>query len=69
MLDRLTQLIQQFGEQTIVKNQQVPNGLNDAVKKEAGNGLLDALSGIANSGQASLLTDLLKGSGNQNLVV
>lgn len=65
MLDRLTQLVQQFGEQTIVKNQQVPNELNDAVKKEAGNGILEALSGIANSGQASLLTDFLKGSGNQ----
>ena len=65
MLDQLTQLVQQFGEQAIVKNQQVPDELNDAVKKEAGNGILEALSGIANSGQANILTDFLKGNGTQ----
>lgn len=65
MFDQLSQLVQQFGEQAIVKNQQVPNELNEAVKNEAGNGILEALSGIANSGQANLLTDFLKGNGNQ----
>ena len=29
MLDQLTQLVQQFGDQAVVKNNAVPNELND----------------------------------------
>ncbi len=59
MIDQLTQLINQFGETSVVKNKEVPNELNDQVKKVASDSILESLAGIAKKGDTDMLTSFL----------
>lgn len=62
MLDQLTQLVQQFGDQAIVKNNAVPNELNDKVMKETGSSLLSGLQKMASEGKLEQLAGLFQGN-------
>lgn len=62
MLDQLTQLVQQFGDQAVVKNNAVPNELNDKVMKETGSSLLSGLQKMASEGKLEQLAGLFQGN-------
>jgi hypothetical protein len=47
MFEQLTQLVQQFGEDAVVKNSAIPNEHNEAVMKEAGNSIFASLQKMA----------------------
>ena len=47
MFEQLTQLVQQFGKDAVVKNDAVPNEQNEAVMQEASNSILDGLKNMA----------------------
>lgn len=62
MLDQLTQLVQQFGDQAVVKNNVIPNELNDSVMKETGSSLLSGLQKMASDGKLEQLAGLFQGN-------
>ncbi len=62
MLEQLTQLVQQYGNDTVVKNNAVPNVHNDAVMNEASSSILSGLQNIASNGGAEQLAGLLQGN-------
>jgi hypothetical protein len=62
MLDQLTQLVQQFGEHAVVKNNAVPNELNDSVMKETESSLLSGLQKMASEGKLEQLAGLFQGN-------
>jgi hypothetical protein len=61
MLDQLTQLVQQFGDDAIVKNSEIPNEYNEGVKYETGNSIFSGLKKIASEGGGEQLAALFKG--------
>ncbi|MGL2993931.1 DUF937 domain-containing protein [Flavobacterium sp. TSSA_36] len=62
MFEQLTQLVQQFGEDTVVKNSAIPNEHNEAVMQETGNSILSSLQQMASGGGIEQLAGLLKGN-------
>lgn len=62
MLDQLTQLVQQFGDQAVVKNDAVPNELNERVIKETESSLLSGLQKMASDGKLEQLAGLFQGN-------
>jgi hypothetical protein len=64
MIEQLKQLIDQFGEQDIVKNPNIPNELNDQVKEETGNAITEGLQGLVKNGNLDMITGFLKGNNN-----
>lgn len=62
MLDQLTQLVQQFGEQAVVKNNAVPNELNESVIKETQNSLFSSLQKMVADGKTEQLAGLFQGN-------
>jgi hypothetical protein len=62
MFEQLTQLVQQFGNDAVVKNDAVPNEQNDAVMQEASNSIVDGLKNMAAQGNISDLSSLLQGN-------
>lgn len=62
MLDQLTQLVQQFGEQAVVKNNAVPNELNESVMKETENSLFSGLQKMVADGKLEQLAGLFQGN-------
>jgi hypothetical protein len=62
MLDQLTQLVQQFGNEAVVKNNAVPNELNESVMKETENSLLSGLQKMASDGKLEQLAGLFQGN-------
>lgn len=66
MIEQLKQLIDQFGEQNIVKNPNFPNALNDQVKEETGNAITEGLQGLVKSGNLDMISGFLKGDNNNN---
>ncbi|MCB0444031.1 MAG: hypothetical protein KDC50_08280 [Flavobacterium sp.] len=62
MLDQLTQLVQQFGNEAVVHNNAVPNQLNDSVMKETENSLLSGLQKMATDGKIDQLAGLFQGN-------
>ncbi|WP_418262726.1 hypothetical protein [Flavobacterium faecale] len=61
MLDHVTQLVQQFGADAIVKNDSIPNEQNEAVIKETSSSVVDSLQKIANKGDLAQILGLLQG--------
>ncbi|MFY7811705.1 MAG: DUF937 domain-containing protein [Flavobacterium sp.] len=62
MFEQLTQLVNQFGEQAVVKNNAIPNELNEQVKQETGNSILEGLKGMVSGGNLDMITGLLSGN-------
>lgn len=62
MFEQLTQLVQQFGNDAVVKNNAVPNEQNEAVMQEASNSIVDGLKNMAAQGNISDLSDLFQGN-------
>lgn len=62
MFEQLTQLVQQFGQEAVVKNDAVPNEHNEAVMNEASSSILDGLKNIATQGNVSDLAGLFQGN-------
>ncbi|WP_321538351.1 hypothetical protein [Flavobacterium piscinae] len=62
MLEQLTQLVQQFGNDAVVKNNAVPNELNDNVMKETESSLLSGLQKMASDGNLEQLAGLFQGN-------
>lgn len=62
MFEQLTQLVQQFGNDAVVKNDAVPNEQNEAVMQEASNSIVDGLKNMAAQGNISDLSSLFQGN-------
>jgi Bacterial protein of unknown function (DUF937) len=62
MFEQLTQLVQQFGHDAVVKNDAVPNEHNEAVMQEASSSIMDGLKNMAAQGNVSDLAGLLQGN-------
>lgn len=72
MFEQLTQLVQQYGGDSVVNNSAVPNEHNEAVIAETGNSIFAGLQKIASEGGAEQLAGLFNGStpiDNSNPVV
>lgn len=66
MLEQLTQLVQQYGNDAVVKNNAIPNEQNDAVMGEACNSILSGLQKIASEGGVEQLAGLFQGNAAQD---
>ncbi|PKB15478.1 DUF937 domain-containing protein [Flavobacterium sp. 5] len=66
MFEQLTQLVQEFGQDAVVKNNAVPNEKNEAVMQEAGNSIFSSLQKMASEGGIEQLAGLLQGNNAQN---
>lgn len=66
MFEQLTQLVQQFGQEDVIKNNAVPNEHNQAVMDEAGNSIFSSLQKMASEGGGEQLAELLHGNNAQN---
>lgn len=62
MFEQLTQLVQQFGNDAVVKNDAVPNEQNEAVMQEASNSIVNGLKNMAAEGNISDLSSLFQGN-------
>lgn len=61
MLDQLTQLVKQFGNDAVVKNSDIPNEQNEAVINETGDSIFSGLQKIVSEGGAEQLAGLFQG--------
>lgn len=66
MFEQLTQLVQQFGQDDVVKNNAIPNEQNEAVMEEAGSSIFSSLQKLASEGGVEKLAGLLKGNNAQD---
>ena len=66
MFEQLTQLVQQYGQDAVVKNNAVPNENNEAVMNEASNSILDGLKSMASGANVSDLASLINGNSAAN---
>lgn len=62
MFEQLTQLVQQFGDDAVVKNSAIPNEHNEAVMQETGNSIFASLQKMASEGGVEQLAGLLQGN-------
>lgn len=71
MLEQLTQLVQQFGDDAVVKNSAIPNEHNEGVMNETGNSIFSGLQKIVSEGGGEQLAGLFQGKtiDNSNPVV
>lgn len=67
MFDQLTQLVQQFGDDSVVKNNAIPNEQNEAVLQEAGSSIFSSLQKMASEGGIEQLAGLLQGNNAQDI--
>ncbi|TRX37479.1 hypothetical protein FNW52_05045 [Flavobacterium sp. ZT3R18] len=65
MFEQLTQLVQQYGQETVVKNDAIPNEHNEAVLEEAGSSIFFSLQKMASDGGVEKLAGLLQGNNAQ----
>lgn len=61
MLDQLTQLVKQFGDDAVVKNTAIPNENNEEVLNETSNSIFSGLQKIVSEGGAEQLAGLFQG--------
>ena len=61
MFEQLTQLVQQYGNDAVVKNDAIPNEQNQAVMEEAGGSILSGLKDMAAGGNFGDLAGMLSG--------
>lgn len=66
MLEQLTQLVQQFGQESVVNNPAIPNEHNEAVLKETSSSILTSLQQMAAQGGMEQLAGLFHGSNAQD---
>lgn len=66
MFEQLTQLAQQFGVESVVKNKAVPNEHNEAVMTEASSSIFSGLQKIVSEGGADQLAGLFQGNNAQD---
>lgn len=66
MLEQLTQLVQQYGNDVVVKNNAIPNEHNEAVMGEASSSILSGLQKIASEGGIEQLASLFQGNASQD---
>lgn len=62
MLEQLTQLVQQYGNESVIKNNAIPNEQNEAVLSETSNSIFSSLQKMATQGDLSQLAGLLQGN-------
>lgn len=62
MLDQLTNLVKQFGTDSVVNNTQIPNEQNEAVMNEASSSILSGLKDMVSNGNISDLAGLFQGN-------
>lgn len=62
MFEQLTQLVQQFGTDSVVKNNAIPNEHNEAVMDEASNSILSGLQKMISEGGTADLAALIQGN-------
>ena len=62
MFDQLNELVQQFGNDAVVKNNAIPNELNEGVLNETGSSLLSGLQKMASDGNFEQLAGLFQGN-------
>ncbi len=61
MFEQLTQLVQKFGNEAVVKNDAVPNEHNEAVMEEAGGSILSGLKDMVAGGNLGDIAEMLSG--------
>lgn len=61
MLAQLTQLVQEFGEDAVIKNEAIPHEQNQAVLQETSNSIFSGLQKIASQADLSQIAGLLQG--------
>ncbi|KIA86335.1 DUF937 domain-containing protein [Flavobacterium sp. AED] len=66
MFEQLTQLAQQFGVESVVKNNAIPNEHNEAVMTEASSSIISGLQKIVSEGGADQLAGLFQGNNAQD---
>ena len=66
MFEQLTQLVQQFGNEAVVKNNAIPNEKNEAVMNEASSSILSGLQKMASEGGMEQLAGLFNGNNAQD---
>ena len=62
MFEQLTQLVQQFGNDAVVKNNAIPNEQNEAVMNEASSSILSGLQKMVSEGGVEQLAGLFNGN-------
>lgn len=65
MFEQLSELVQKYGQEAVVKNDAVPNDQNEAVMQEAGSSIFSSLQKMASGGDLSQLAGLFQ-SNNLN---
>lgn len=58
MFEQLNKLVQEFGNESVVKNNAIPNEQNEAVMNEASNSILSGLQKMVSEGGVEQLADL-----------
>lgn len=66
MFEQLNQLVQQFGNEAVVKNEAIPNEQNEAVMNETSNSILSGLQKMVSEGGADQLAGLFNGNSAQD---
>lgn len=61
-LEQLTQLVQEFGQDAVVKNEAIPNEQNEAVLKETSSSIISSLQKIATDVDLTQIVGLLQGN-------
>jgi hypothetical protein len=71
MIEQLTQLVKQFGDDAVVKNNAIPNENNEEVLNETSNSIFSGLQKIVSEGGGEQLAGLFQGKSidNSNPVV
>ena len=62
MFEQLTQLVQQFGNDAVVRNDAIPNEQNEAVMNEASSSILSGLQKMVSEGGVEQLAGLFNGN-------
>lgn len=62
MLEQLSDLVKQFGNETVVNNKNVPNELNEGVMDEASTSIFSGLQKIISEGGADKIGELFQGN-------
>ena len=62
MFEQLTQLVQQYGNDAVVKNQSIPNEQNEGVMNEASSSILSGLQKMLAEGNTNDLASLFQGN-------
>jgi hypothetical protein len=66
MFEQLTQLVQQYGQDAVVKNNAIPNEQNQEVLNETSSTLMSSLQKIASEGGIEQLAGLFQGNNAQD---